>query len=305
MDLLPCVLINGPLIVLNILANLFYIFCMVCPHGRERIKQPLKLLLWTLICCTLIYLMSVILMFFSGMSDNVNFAAYLLGVYTLSSSLNASVWLNFFYYTQIVPAQRAVFIWIKRNIKAIIYCILLADRVFSLFDFTVMTLTRHTLDGFNRNFTTHRNVTLISSTSSFETKLYHAYDICSIMIMAQSLFCLCVMVGSSGATVIYLHRHIRRMIASGTPCPRLRSQMRVTITGIIQGVIYLLCAVFSLVHLFSLKNSNSYFSECILHTVITLYMSGTTVNLGVGQAIFRRRAADVWLKAAQCGKVLL
>uniref|UniRef100_UPI003AAFB3E9 uncharacterized protein n=1 Tax=Centroberyx gerrardi TaxID=166262 RepID=UPI003AAFB3E9 len=302
MDPLLCVLINGPLIVLNILANIFYIFCMVCPHDRERIKQPLKLLLWSLICCTIIYLISVTATFSPRMAHN-SMVNYAFRLYTWSTSLTSSVWLNFFFYTQIVPAQRAVFIWIKRNIKSIIYCILLAERVFFLFRFTVTLVGNPTFDGSNRSFTTHGNVTLISSTS-FQTKLYPVCDICFIMEMAYFFFCLCVMVGSSGATVIYLHSHMRRMIASGTPCPRLHSQMRVTITGIIQGAIYLLCAVWSLVYLFSQKYSNTHFSDCIFCTVITLYMSVTTVNLGVGQAVFRRRAADVWLKAAQCGKVL-
>lgn len=61
-----CVLINEPLVILNIMANVFYIFCTVCPLHRERIKQPLKLLPGSLICCTTIYLMSVSVMIFSG-----------------------------------------------------------------------------------------------------------------------------------------------------------------------------------------------------------------------------------------------
>lgn len=34
-------------------------------------------------------------------------------------------------------------------------------------------------------------------------------------------------------------------------------------------------------------------------TVINLYMSGTLFNLGAGQAVFRQRAAHIWLRAAQ------
>lgn len=37
MNYLTCFLINGPIVILNIVANVFYIFCMVCPLHRERI----------------------------------------------------------------------------------------------------------------------------------------------------------------------------------------------------------------------------------------------------------------------------
>ncbi|CAB1328716.1 unnamed protein product [Coregonus sp. 'balchen'] len=69
MDVLTFAIVNRPLAILNILANLFFAF---------------------------------------------------LG-YTLSTRMSTSVWQIFFYYTQIVPAQRALFIWVKRNIKIIIY----------------------------------------------------------------------------------------------------------------------------------------------------------------------------------------
>ncbi|XP_060908959.1 uncharacterized protein LOC132986521 [Labrus mixtus] len=39
--------------------------------------------------------------------------------------MTCSVWLIFYYYIQIVPSQRACLIWIKRNIRSVIYVALL------------------------------------------------------------------------------------------------------------------------------------------------------------------------------------
>nr|XP_033472834.1 uncharacterized protein LOC117250994 [Epinephelus lanceolatus] len=92
--------------------------------------------------------------------------------------MSSSVWLNFFYYTQIVPAQRAIFIWIKKNIKSVIFCIRLTEGI----------------------------------------------NIC--LARANLIFCVCVMVMSSGSTVVYLSRHMRCMVANGQPIsgPQLSGQ---------------------------------------------------------------------------------
>ncbi|XP_034059859.1 uncharacterized protein LOC117538358 [Gymnodraco acuticeps] len=177
MNHLTFLLINGPLVFLNALANAFYVFCIGCPLNGKRIKQPLQLLLGTLIGCSITYLMS-------------------------------------------------------------------------------------------------------------------------FMVMIHFFFCLCVMVMSSLCTVVYLCGHMRRMVANGQPVshPRLRSQVRVTVTGILQGVLYLICSAWTLYEFLPL----AFIHPTTHFTVINLYMSGTTVALGVGQAVFRQRAADIWLRAAQC-----
>ncbi|XP_068429144.1 taste receptor, type 2, member 201, tandem duplicate 1 [Clinocottus analis] len=152
---------------------------------------------------------------------------------SVSTSMTSSVWLNFFYCCQIVPAQRALFIWIKKN----------------------------------THFT----------------------------------FCLCVMLISSGSTVLYLCGHMRRMVANGQSlsCPQFRNQVRVTVTGILQGVLYVLCALWTMHKLILKGDLNVTFVDS---TVINLYMAGTLFNLGAGQAVFRQRAAHIWLRVAQCCK---
>uniref|UniRef100_A0A8C7WA33 Taste receptor type 2 n=1 Tax=Oncorhynchus mykiss TaxID=8022 RepID=A0A8C7WA33_ONCMY len=212
-------------------------------------------------------------------------ASYLIMLYMASTSMSTSVWLNFFYYTQIVPAQQALFTWVKRNIKSIIYWGLFGDGMFIITGFT----------------STNANPT---DTASL-TVLLHTLTASECLKIIYVFFCLCVMLGSSCATVCYLHRHMKSMKESGSPfsSPRLHSQMRVTIAGILQGILFLFTALWIFIHYSSKVLSSTSFDDNILYTVISLYKFGTTLNLGIGQAVFRQRAADICLKAKQALKL--
>uniref|UniRef100_A0A674CPL1 Taste receptor type 2 n=1 Tax=Salmo trutta TaxID=8032 RepID=A0A674CPL1_SALTR len=225
----------------------------------------------------------------------VSFAAF--------TSMSTSVWLNFFYYTQIVPAQQALFIWVKRNIKIIIYCGLFVDRALFLFDLASDVYYVTITEGNNNITYTSTNDTVADSTDG----LSYTVLVCFYSKMIYMFFCLCVMVGSSWVTVCYLHRHMNRMKESGSTFSslRLHSQMRVTITGVLQGILYFLCALWIFLNIFSDNYPSSIrFDYNTYYTVISLYMFGTTVNLGIGQSVFRQRAADIWLKAQQAVRSL-
>eukprot|EP00063_Salmo_salar_P054277 XP_014029112.1 PREDICTED: taste receptor type 2 member 8 [Salmo salar] len=306
MDELSYTVVNGLLAVFNILANLFFAFCLFCPpRGRDGLKQPVKLLLGFLVCCTTIFLVSLItsecLWLLSESKESTYVDAFV--AFAAFTSMSTSVWLNFFYYTQIVPAQRALFIWVKRNIKIIIYWGLFVDRALFLFDLA-SDIYYVTITEGNDNITyTSTNDTVSDSTDG----LFYTVKVCFYSKVFYMFFCLCVMVGSSCATVCYLHRHMKRMKETGSTffSLRLHSQMRVTITGILQGILYFLCALWILTDIFiNIYPSSIKFDYNTYYTVISLYMFGTTVNLGIGQSVFRERAADIWLKAQQAARSL-
>ena len=94
------------------------------------------------------------------------------------------------------------------------------------------------------------------------------------------------MVMTSGSSVIYLCRHMRRMVANGQPLsgPQLSGQVRVTVTGILQGVLYVSCAVWNLYAYFSYQTFTMSIGIGTHFTIINVYMSGTAFNLGAGQA---------------------
>ncbi|CAB1328707.1 unnamed protein product [Coregonus sp. 'balchen'] len=138
--------------------------------AERGLKQPVKLLLGFLVCCTTIFLVSLIMSECMWLLTNSKGILYVdtFVLFTAFTSMSTSVWLNFFYYTQIVPAQRALFILVKRNIKIIIYWGLFVDRVFFLFDLAV-NIFYDLIEGNDNN--TYTNDTV----SGFTDGLYYTY----------------------------------------------------------------------------------------------------------------------------------
>ncbi|XP_028820525.1 uncharacterized protein LOC114770642 [Denticeps clupeoides] len=170
-------------------------------------------------------------------------------IFAMSSNMASSVFLNVFYFCQIVPARHAFSIWMKRNLK------------------TITTVTRPTI---------------LSALMYFE--------------MFFAVFAFWAMTLSSLSTVDYLRRHISSMGAVGiSSSPHLRSQIRVTVIGIIQGGLFSLCSLWIVVNICFFQKTVSTFdpNNHILVTVFTLYSFGTTINLGVGQAVLRQRVSNM------------
>ncbi|XP_039674224.1 taste receptor type 2 member 8-like [Perca fluviatilis] len=212
--------------------------------------------------------------------------------------MTCSVWLNFYYYIQIVPVQRALLIWVKRNIKSVMYMILLFNGTFILFCGAVFTVAELFQSG---------GFTNISNTwTEYQIDgLYFTNKVCFFSINVYIFLCLCILMVSSFSTAHYLHRHIKRVAQPGAffSTPRIQSQLRVTVTGISQGVLYFLYATFHFFDSFTTVFTLSFdFSAWFSFMFTSLYTLGTTVNLAIGQVIFRQRAVDVWkaLKAL-CG----
>lgn len=291
-------LINGPLIFFNLTANIFYSCCLIFPpRNRSRLKQLLKLLLGLLVWCSCSYWIALTLVCF-GMSEktsyNIFLGAWLTALSFVHGSMTLNVWLNFYYYTQIVPAKRALFIWVKRNITVVICMALLFDG-FSLLFCGAVDIVQAIYIG-------RRNVTV---TDREANQIFETGCTCFYIVETQLLICLGVTTVSSFSTARYLHGHMRHLkqTDSSFTTPRLQSQMRVTITGICQGVIYFLYNLYLLFVSFNNFYSSLFIvGNWITFTVISLYITVVTISLGIGQSTFRERAADVWeaLKTLFC-----
>ncbi|XP_008402322.1 uncharacterized protein LOC103461749 [Poecilia reticulata] len=217
------------------------------------------------------------------------------------NSVSSSVWLNFFYYTQIVPAQRAIFIWIKKNIKPIIFCILLLENIYGLLDLVLVIMAPYST-GSELNMTSKVEQAPVSI--PVEELLNQTVDIYAIMVIIKKgrfYLSFVVMMTSSCITVVYLGMHIRRMVINGQSLSsaRLSSQLRVTITGVIQGLLYFSFAVWHEYVFTSQQNLSAFISPYVRSTAVSFYMLGTTFNLGAGQSVFRQRAADTWSRASR------
>ncbi len=287
--------VNGSLIFLNLTVNIFYLCCLIyLAYSGRTLKQPLKILLGFFVCFSIMHF--VFLPIMCGVSHNVQSAKVLVVLilvflHCVHYSMTFSVWLNFYYYIQIVPLQRALLIWVKRNIKSVIYTAMLVDGTLfslggSLVIGNVILQPRSKLPDINGTWTDHR--------------IYYlsiASRICFFIVQIHTLVYLCVMMVSSFSTVHFLHCHIRRMRQKGSflSTARLQGQIRVSITGIFQGVLSCLYGLLflanSLNYIFSRR---FFFSPWVYLTVNSVYLSGTTVILGLGQTAFRQRAVDVW-----------
>lgn len=292
-------LVNGPLIFFNLAANIFYACCLIFPKDGRKLKQPLKILLEILTWCSIIYCVSLastcgVIKGQDGQHERSSVASMILLFY-VHQSMTPSVWLNFYYYIQIVPSQRALLIWIKRSIRSVIYTALLSDVVFFLFCGATNALNE-----------IYRGLTVINSTwtKGYSDELYFISEVNFYVVKLHTLGCLFMMTFSSFSTAHYLHRHVRSVSKGGSiSSQRIRRQVRVTISGIFQGLLYFLYGTYYFFDsLFGQFSNHVIISGQISFTVTSLYISGTTVNLGIGQTTFRQRAADVWkaLKAV-CG----
>lgn len=306
-------LINGPLFVFTIVGNAFFIFCFICPVQEDKTKQPLKLLLGTLICCTVIFLVSSMVRFSVPIGDiKFLFMLNVVHIFSLSTSMTSTVWLNFFYFTQIVPAQKAACIWIRQNIKPIIYCIWFFERVLIMFD-TSALLTFHV--ALNNLFSDHSfNHTAVTEKLAMELMTLEILPlrtiiclIATFLVQIHFLACLFIMTMSSGSTVIYLSKHMCQMAQHGQPfsCSLIRSQVRVTVLGLLQGLLFFFYALWTIsVYIAENTMSEVISSYSLKHfTVINFYMAVTTFTVGAGHSAFRQRAANILLRAVKCRKV--
>ncbi|XP_035030851.2 taste receptor type 2 member 8-like [Hippoglossus stenolepis] len=264
------VLINAPLIFVSLTANIFYACCLISlSHSRQKLKQPLKTILECL-----------------DRKDLKWFAvSWVMVLYFMNNSMMCYVRLNFYYYVQIVPARRALWIWLKRNIKSFMIWAFLLDQMVLLLN-VIASVT-------SQCFKSYPNSTRTECSSD----LGFFNFVCFYIFMAYILVCLCVTSVSSFSMILYLYRHIRNVALSGScfNAPRIQRHMRVAVTGACQGAVYFLYAIYYLFTSFSeVYSSNFFLGYWALFTVTSLFISGTTVNLGIGQAVFRQRAVRMW-----------
>ncbi|XP_059895254.1 uncharacterized protein LOC132448188 [Gadus macrocephalus] len=277
-------LINGPLLILNLNANIFFVFCLMT-RKTQQMKQPLTILLGSMVSLTILYVLSVTLRTCVSTwvkSDVADEISDTIVNFLVRGNITSYVWLMFYYHFMIVPFQRALFLWVKNNLRSVICVALLFDRLMFLGDalFDIASI----IDDSRVSNQTH---------SLFNTIGISLFSIVNIYIFS----CLFIMIFSCFATAHYLNKH-RKSLSAGDGSlsnPRLHSPIRVTVTGILQGVLCFLCVMFNLVAVMSFYLSPYfYFGPLITFTLNNIYISGSTVNLWVGQTLFRERAEHVW-----------
>lgn len=281
--------INFPLVSLGLAANVFYLFCLCSPlSDRAKLKQPLKILLEFLIWTCIVFLLFFFCMYMvmkHSKSQLVRFVLRSLVLCNVHSSMMTSVWLSVYYYIQIVPLQRAFFLWVKKNIKLVIYTALIyqevlihvfgaADCVNALVNYSTSTCNGTLLE-------CERH--LFSTTAGFYIMKLHVMG------------CLVMMTVSNFSTFNYLRSHMKKVAQGNVLTQKTASQLRTANAAVFQGVIYFTYCIFYLFSSFTVTFSPSHvIGTWISLTFTTLYIFGTTINMGIGQTLFRQRVAGVW-----------
>ncbi|XP_036430663.1 uncharacterized protein LOC118810743 [Colossoma macropomum] len=304
--------LNVPLSAVSILLNFFFVYCMVFPQkGAERLKEPLNVLLGSLVGCnTTIHLCSLFYVFHQFVLNTLIMNWYTLIIvsdlilsimlYTMLTIVTSCHWKNMFYFCQIVPLQNSVFIWFKRNIRTLIYSALILNAIFYLFGMIVDIAYEIVRSHYDVAFTLG-NDTGDSLWNSMQ--LNHSIGLANVWFtLLYFLLSLCVMLASSCATVLYLWRHMKNVEESGLVSPRLQRQIKMTITGItVQVLLHFLCSdgiiIVVIADKFSQENWDS--DGFVLCTIISLYSFGTTINMGVCQSPFRQGVVNAWQKLLQ------
>ncbi|KAG7331715.1 hypothetical protein KOW79_005684 [Hemibagrus wyckioides] len=157
--------------------------------------------------------------------------------YTIRVSMPTTLWLNIFYCTQIVPGRNAFFTWFKRNIRIIVYLIIIFTKIFFLFTFILEFLLSYGQPSkiSEGNSTIKSSADIIGTARVKLSEILGTMDVLTTVLIFLGLTTMLIV---NGATVCYLYRHIKKMTKSGKSMNSqvLQNQVRVTITGLIQGV---------------------------------------------------------------------
>ncbi|XP_049584088.1 uncharacterized protein [Syngnathus scovelli] len=282
-------LINGPLVLFSFAVNVFFLFFLVKPQGdnNKRLKLPLKILLEYVMCCAILY--TVFLTLFFTLDDYLTFTASFLLWLIMQSfvriSMTSYVWLNFYFFLRIVPTRCALLIWLKRNIMVAIWVVAFLDFVILVYNWAFETAVALTIGPL-----------LLSSVNStvipFSDDIFLVREISFVITWSYLCIILWFMIITSCITVRYLRGHMRSVAKNGIALPgaRLRTYFWVTATGISQCVVFSFCVHYHFLNYFTLVFPiDFYIGLRITYTTSTVYVFCTTLNMCIGQSMFRQK----------------
>ncbi|KAL7888852.1 hypothetical protein AOLI_G00038260 [Acnodon oligacanthus] len=270
--------------------------------GEMRVRQPLMTLLVLTVFSTSAFQLSLILhlsLQFMAVSWNFKHAVEALMFYAVRVSIPTNLWLRIFYCSHIVPVKKAPLIWLKKNIKVTMYFLLISTKIYFLVYLVLEFLMAYGI--FSTQNSPEVNNTIVNGSVApiWPTfQLSQFLDTLDTLTMLMALLSLSVMLTVTGATGRYLYKHVKKMTKSGTPFQSqlLQNQVRVTITSLVQGFLYLLCSAGIFIDVYC-AYQKVIFDRDIIWMLFDLYSLATTLNLGVGQTLLRQRVAQLCQKA--------
>ncbi|XP_051565498.1 uncharacterized protein LOC127447596 [Myxocyprinus asiaticus] len=300
MNLLEFTILNVPVSGATILMNIFFVYCMFFPENRpeNNLKPPLNVLLGSLIGCNLtLNVFNLLFVFYDHFypASWVYTISYAITMYAMRTSFTTSTGLNMFYYFQIVPAQLPFLVWVRTHIKVFMYLALLFDRIFFLFEFILQLM--YPWEGPVPAVDLNSTSVQMNITNEKTSVMYLLLTTDFWLKCVYFFFCLVIMLASSSGTVLYLRSHMKSVEENTSSFSSLhhQRQMRVTIMGIIQMVLFFLCSGWLIAEELIIYYFVERFDqgEYLFDSVVALYSLGTTIVLGFAQTTFRLRVKDI------------
>uniref|UniRef100_A0A8C5I2W4 Taste receptor type 2 n=1 Tax=Gouania willdenowi TaxID=441366 RepID=A0A8C5I2W4_GOUWI len=173
-----------------------------------------------------------------------NIAWVLLVLYT-NCCMTCHVWLNFCYYSSIVPAKGVLMVWTKKNLKSVIYVLLIGDTMLYLVNGVLNVTTFGTLFSKTNN----------QSVAGLNDRMTYTFDVFTVIIQLYLFLCMLIMIVSIFSTAHYLGKHIRNIAksASRLTSPKMKCQIRIAVAGLVEGLFYLLYYIYYVTNTFIVK----------------------------------------------------
>ncbi|TSM60559.1 hypothetical protein Baya_8631 [Bagarius yarrelli] len=298
---IPFAIVCSPFCICTIVLNVFYIFCIWKPTVGVNLRQPLYFLLAAVLGNStvqqLLTMISIVLCF-SKPPEWVLIVNIAIILQAFGSSFSINAWISIFYYMKIVPHHNKPFIWVKNNIKGIIFAGFVFDQTLLMSALAIGAAAYLTpLAANDLNRTKLIGIPIVNG---------GLYKVCSGMILAYLICPLFTLLLSWGRTFFYLRRHIRRMnqTTSFSSPPQQRNHVRVTITGIVQTALFLPSSLYALIMtlLFTTLYDTLDSDKHITITITSMSNMANIVCLGFSQSVFRLRVIALLkkLKNALC-----
>ncbi|TRY60717.1 hypothetical protein DNTS_016448 [Danionella cerebrum] len=292
--------ITSPLCFTATIFNFFFFFCLLRPASGVTLRNPIRFLLIIVllnstslqldIALTIVMLLSKSPFWLQTVSRALIYQFF-------CGNFTCNAWISIFYYMSIVPQHHPILVWIKRNLRVVLYIGFTVNQIFLVFSLSMGAVTYFLITPLEVNLT---SLNSSSQAAIFESELYlfHFANFCYL------LYCTCplvTLVVSWGRTFLYLREHMKKMSQSSESFsqPQQKSQMRVTVTGMVQAALFLpsslwtvAASILYLTDLFEIVDPNRF----ITLTFCSASSLGNLLCFGFSQSVFRQRLVSVFKK---------
>ncbi|XP_059417848.1 taste receptor type 2 member 60-like [Carassius carassius] len=286
-------LLSSPICLTATFFNIIFFFCLLRPVAGVMLRNPLRILLIVVLFNTtfqqLVTALTIIMLLFDSPFWLEPLTRALIYQF-FCANFSCNAWISIFYYISIVPQQHPIFIWIKRNINAILYVSLVLNQIVLLISLSIGTAVYFLVGSVPNNFTSLE----LNKTSPADQDLFKVSNFTYLLYCACSLFTLLF---SWGKIFVYLCEHLKKIgqCSESFSLPKQKSHMRVTVTGMVQTAIFLPSSLWTIAVAFiyfKMADPNKF----ITMTFCSMSSLGNLMCFGYSQSVFRHGIVSVFNK---------